>query len=130
MSRFLFASVAVPILTMVMIGCSPQQDGELSLDQKLEAAKKITDVTERNESLKEVALAASKASDDGVVIDALNEIQDVSMRNSAAETAAKVLAENNDGDAALEVAELISDEDQKNKVLKSLAESDPVPDAE
>ena len=52
------------------------------------------------------------------------------MRNSAAETAAKVLAENNDGDAALEVAELISDEDQKNKVLKSLAESDPVPDAE
>ncbi len=126
----LLTTFALSLVTISLLGCPSQNDGELSLDQKLEAAKKISDSAARNESLKEVALAAAGEADDGVVVDALNEIQDVEMRNAAAETAAKVLADKNDGDAALEVAELISDEDQKNKVLKSLAESDPIPDTE
>lgn len=129
MSR-LIHTFALSLLTFSMLGCPSQNDGELSLDQKLEAAKKISDSTQRNESLKKVALSAASEADDGVVIDALNEIQDIDMRNATAETAAKLLADQNDGDAALEVAELISDEDQKNKVLKSLAESDPIPDTE
>ncbi|WP_166823518.1 hypothetical protein [Thalassoroseus pseudoceratinae] len=129
MSRLIFA-LMISMLTIFTLGCPSQNDGELSLDQKLEAAKKISDPTARNESLKEVSLAAAAAADDGVVIDALNEIQDVELRNATAETAAKVLADKDDGDAALEVAELITDEDQKNEVLKSLAESNPIPETE
>ncbi len=95
-----------------------------NLASRLEAAKAIHDVEERDKALAKVALDAADACDSAVANQALAAMHDVSDKDKAAYSAALRLAKAGNADAAVATAKIIHDTELKDKTLAKIAKGD------
>jgi len=92
-----------------------------SLATRLEAARAITFMNERDQALGAVARDAARAGNVSVTRDALQNMTFVNARDNAAGDCALALSEAGSATAAVEVARMITFLNKRDQVLKKLA---------
>ncbi len=122
-----------PILTALLLapifGCDSRDSPRAStspgdLASRLEAAKAIHDVSERDKALAKVALSAADAGDAAVTDHALAAMHNVSDKDAATYSAALRLAKAGKADAAVATAKTIHDVSLMDKTLAKIAKGD------
>jgi hypothetical protein len=91
---------------------------------RLEAAKGIHDVAERDEALDRIARGAGDAGDAAIVDEALAAMHDVGVKDKAAYSAALRLAKAGKAGAAAATAKAIHDVALRDKALAKIAKGD------
>jgi len=125
-------AIVVSILGCVLLcvcGCkraeSPTKPASSSaLAGRLKAAQAITDFSERNNSLSQLAKDAADAGDPALVNESLQGINDFSLRNDTTASAALKLGKAGKGDDAVTVAQTIGDLSVRDRVLIKLSKGD------
>ena len=125
------ASLGVTVLAAGLLGCrgsslNPKSDLELRLD----AANQQTNVSERDESLSAIALAAAEERDDNTLAAALGRIHDPDLRDRTAERAAVRLVRVDDRASANRVATSIKNAKVRDETMRRLAANDSAIDEE
>jgi hypothetical protein len=114
-------------LTLLVSGCIHHEStihspGESSsLESRLEAARAITFMNQRDSALGSVARDAARAGNVSITKDALRNITFMNARDEAAADCALALSEAGNATAAVEVARTITFLNKRDQVLKKLA---------
>jgi hypothetical protein len=95
--------------------------GQGTFANRLEAARAISDLDQRDKALANVAKDAAKAGEGETVKEALKGIRFLDLRDNTAAKCALNLNERGQGAAAVEVAKSIAFIDKRNEVLSELA---------
>ena len=98
----------------------PSQTPE-QLNGRLDAAKKLADVSQQTDALKTLASDAADAGAVDIVIKAIDGIPNVATKDEAAEACALKLAKRGNPTAATTVAEKIANTQKKNELLAKIA---------
>jgi hypothetical protein len=123
----------VPVVLLALaLGCSQpkatppkEPQGPEQLKGRLEAANKMTNLTDRNQALQSIAEDAATAGAAEIVTAALEGITNLGLRNDTAAECALRLARRGDTKAATTVAESITNLSKRNEVLGKIAKGEP-----
>jgi hypothetical protein len=105
-------------------GCGPNARPPQTPEQlmgRLDAANRITNLSERQAALKEIAVDAANSGAGDITLKAMERITNVSTKNEVAEECALTLARRGDTRAATTCAEAITNVQKKNEVLARIA---------
>jgi len=116
--RFAFAGL------FFVAGCSSGSKSPQTPEQlqgRLDAANRITSISQRNDAMKAIAEDAADSDAGDVALMALEAISTLSVRNDVAERCALKFLKRGNTKAATAVAETITSMSKKNEVLAQIA---------